>query len=284
MLSIDKPQSDTGRCDRCSVHERAVCVVAHLSAQIELGRLSRTRIVDAGETILTEHGEESLVGNVIAGVMRITKTLPDGRQQIIGLIYPGEFFGRLYSETTEFAYEAATDVEICVMERHAFEGVVARHPELEHELLLTALNELAFARERSLLLGCQNTLERVASYLLVMLERRQQLLGRAALETHRQVAVSAISRRDLAGYLGTTIETISRHVHFLSRRGVIRIINASQFVVLDRGELLGLSGLAEDDLKLFGAARRAVARPRDRPALTIVKGDAGSEDRVLTSI
>ncbi|MHB1110457.1 MAG: helix-turn-helix domain-containing protein, partial [Devosia sp.] len=236
--------------------------------------------IDAGETILAEHGEASVVGNVIAGVMRMTKTLPDGRQQIVGLVYPGEFFGRPYSETTEFAHEAATDIEICVIDRHAFESVLARHPELEHALLLTTLSELAFARERLLLLGCQNTLERVASYLLVMLERRRQLLSGAALESHKLVAVSAISRRDLAGYLGTTIETISRHVHYLSRRGVIRIINASHFEVLDRDELLALSGLAQDDLKLFGAVR-VVAMPFGRPVLTIINGAARSEDRVF---
>ena len=278
MLSIEMPQAETARRDRCSIRERALCIVAHLATEIELRPASRTRIVDAGETILAEHGDASVVGSVIAGVMRMTKSLPDGRQQIVGLIYPGEFFGRPYSDTTEFAYEAATDLEICVIDRRTFESVLTRHPDLEHELLLMVLDDLAFARERSLLLGCQTTLERVASYLLVMLERRQQLLSRAVLEAHNNVALSAISRRDLASYLGTTIETISRHLHYLSRQGVIRIINPSHFEVLDRGALLAISGLAEDDLRLFGGAHREIVRSGGRPVLTIV-GGAGLKKR-----
>ena len=262
MTIVEKPPMESARCDRCVVRDKAMCVVTELAAQIELGRVSRNRHARADETILAENSQSSVVGNVLAGVMRITKTLADGRQKVIGLIYPVEFFGRPYDETTEFAFEAATDVELCVIERHAFEAVVSRHPELEHELLLTTLNDLAFSRERSLLLGCQNTLERIATYLLVMLERREQLLADMSLERHKRVAISAINRRDLASYLSTTIETISRTIHHLSRIGVVRIIDSSHFEVLDPDGLLALSGLSPDDLKLFGRVRHvAVGRP-----------------------
>lgn len=282
MFESDKPHIDNSRCDRCAVRDRTVCAVAHLAAENELARVSRTRRVPAGETILAENAEASIVGNVLAGVLRMTKTLPDGREQIVGLINPGEFFGRPYSETVEFAYEAATDVELCVMDRRSFEAVVARNPELEHELLLTTLDDLAFARERMLLLGCQNTLERVATYLLVMLEHREQLFADVALQEHKRVAVSAITRRDLASYLSTTIETISRHIHHLSRIGVIRIIDSSRFEVLAYEMLLALSGLAREDLRLFrkaplfGRGPRLVAlngiiQSRQTPVLTSVK-------------
>lgn len=261
------------RCGACVV--RNMCCAASSAAQAELNRCSRTRRVSAGETILADHEEAALVGTIITGVIRMTKTLRDGRQQIVGLIYPGEFFGRPYTATTEFAFEAATDAELCVMDRPAFEAVLSRHPELEHNLLMMTLNELAYARERSLLLGCQNTLERLASYLLVMLERRERVLGPSAAQSHRLLAASAISRRDLAAYLGTTIETISRHLHLLTRRNTIRIVTANLFEVLDRNALLACSGLAPDDLKLFGAARLPAAKAPSRPLLRIVVGAAG---------
>lgn len=268
MSSSTSQYSETARCQRCAVHDRAICAVVHLAGLNELSRVSRTRIVRADETILPENGDSSIVGNLVAGVIRLTKTAPDGRQQVVGLIYPGEFFGRPYADTTEFAYEAATDVELCVIERHAFERVVTHNPALEHELLLTTLSELAFARERAMLIGCHSTLERVATYLLAMLERREQILGHLATTSHKRIAVSAVSRRDLASYLSTTIETISRHIHYLSRTGVIRILDSSHFEVLDYPALLALSGLAQDELRLFHALRHALLGRRPDAART----------------
>jgi CRP/FNR family transcriptional regulator, anaerobic regulatory protein len=235
-----------------------------------LRRLSHARRAAADETILAENGPASFVGTVLAGVIRITKTLPDGRQQVIGLVYPGEFFGRPFATFTEFAFEAATDVELNVIERRAFEAALRQHPELAHELLLSTLSDLAVTRERAVLLGCQSTLERLATYLLVMLERREQLLADVAHEGHRLVAASAIGRRDLASYLSTTIETISRHLHFFSRTGVIRIIDSSHFEVLDVPGLLEASGLSEEDLDLFRRARQSRAGRFTSPRLVPV--------------
>lgn len=275
MYPAADPLAVTLRCECHVAGDQVLRPTAPSPAQAELNRFSRTRRVIAGETILFDHGDASIVGNVVAGVIRMTKTLPDGREQIVGLIYPGEFFGRPFAATIDFAYEAATDAELCIIDRRAFEAVLSRHPQLEHELLMTTLNELASARERSLLFGCRSTLERVASYLLLMLERHEQLLGSGGAQSHKLLAASRISRRDLASYLGTTIETISRQLHLLTRRGIIRIVTASLFEVLNRDELLACSGLAPEDLKLFGGGRPTSHKDPSRPRPRIIAGYAG---------
>ncbi|MBK8085446.1 MAG: Crp/Fnr family transcriptional regulator [Devosia sp.] len=256
------------QCEHCAVRSRALCASAGHEGQRELRRWSRIRRVAADETVLPEHGESGFVGTVVAGALRQVKTMPDGREQVVGLVFPGEFFGRPFRARTDFGYEAAIDSEICVTERLAFEAVLRRHPEVEHQLLLQTMNELAAARERSLLLGSLDTLERVATYLLVMSARREQMLSRIGQDPRLEVAASLISRRDLASYLGTTIETISRHVHHLSRGGVIRIIDSSHFEVLDHQRLLAISGVTHDDLRLFDVVgESAAAEPgHARPA------------------
>ena len=117
--------------------------------------------------------------------------------------------------------------------------------------MLRGFNDLARAHERSLLLTTQSTLERVATYLLVALDRREQLLEHMSVELHKRVSVSVLTRRDMASYLGTTIETISRHVHHLSGQGVIRIIDASHYEVLNHDRLMSISGLTNNDLALL---------------------------------
>lgn len=173
------------------------------------------------------------------------------RHQVVGLLYPGELVGLPILGQSAFAYECATEVEICVFERSRFDKIVRQTPEMLQELYMSALADGNMMRERMMLCASQSTLERIATYLLMMLDRREVQMERLNLISQKKVAVSAISRRDLASYLGTTIESISRNIHTLASRGIVRIIDSSHFEVLDRPALLSLSGVAEDDLSLL---------------------------------
>ena len=219
-----------------------------------------------GQTILANGGEASVVGTVLRGVLKVSRTLPDGRERIVSLLYPGDFFGQLYVPSVDFSVEAATDAQICVADRLSYEGVMARHPDLAHAMLVVTTSALALARERSLLLSCQTTLERVATYLLVMVERRDRMLAEMKLRPHKTIAAFAVSRTDVASYLGTTFETISRHVHYLEAQGVIAIIDSSHFEVLDRDGLQTIAGVSADDLRLFLPPRGDTPPVRERGA------------------
>jgi CRP/FNR family transcriptional regulator len=272
MIVVERAEFSSGRCSRCPQREQAFCALADRAARSELSRISHTRSYDPDQVIIADNAPAGLVGVVIAGVVKLTKTMQDGRQQVVGLRYPGQFVGRPFAVTTDFSYEAATEVDLCVMEQAVFDAVLRRHPDLEHALLLDACAELALAQERMLLLGSQPTLERLAGYLVLMLERNQLRFTRLGLPPQKLIARSQISRRDLASYLSTTIETISRHIHTLSRTGVIRIIDSSHFEVLDPDRLLDLSGLSRDDLQFFRRnggerqpARTSLASERPTP-------------------
>lgn len=253
MGNVTSIVDERTRCTRCRASVRSICGLSGLATHIEIARISGRRVVAGGATILANGSGANLVGTVLAGVLKVSKTLPDGREQIVSLVYPGDFFGQLFRPVMEFAVEAATDVELCVADRLAYEGVLSRHPEMEHAMLLATFGELALARERSLLLSCQTTLERVATYLLVMMERREQLLTATKLQSETRLATLAITRADLAGYLGTTFETISRHIHYLANKGVISIVDRSHFEVLDSDRLLSIAGVSSEDLRLFRA-------------------------------
>lgn len=198
---------------------------------------------------------------MLAGILKVSKTLPDGRERILTLLYPGDFFGQLFTASMDFAVEAATDVEICVADRLRYESVIRRHPNLEHAILQSTSRALTVARESALLLSCLNSLERVATYLLVTMGRRDHLLQGTKLLTSHSVATLGISRADVASYLGTTIETISRHLHYLEDKGVILILDSSHFEVLDTDRLQTIAGVSEDDLRLFIPV--ALAKPTE---------------------
>jgi len=236
------PEANPMLCGKCRVHNRTICTSADEKSLHQLNRISHIRKCHAGETILAEGDEAKLVGNVVSGVLKVSKILSDGREQIVGLLFPTDFFGRAYVDTAQFSIEAATDAKICTIERHAFESLIEQCQLLEHQLLIATLSELDAAREWMVLLGCQNTLEKVASFFL-MLTRRADKHCRADIPyKDGVVVVFPINRSDIVAYLGTTVETLSRQIQYLSRHGVIRVLDSKHFEILNEDKLAELAG------------------------------------------
>lgn len=234
---------DISRCEQCPIRPRAFCRAATGTGFEELAKISRIRRFEAGDTIIGQKDTSRLVGNVREGVLKLVKSLPDGRTHIVGLLHAADFFGRLYSANSEFSLEAATEVELCTIERSMLEAYLLRNPGVEHELYVANLGQLDKARERTMLLACHSTLERLAAYLAL-----RMLEVEAGGQTGRVVVPSSLSRRDFAAYLGTTVETVSRNIQLMARERVIRILDSGHFEVLRRGTLFELSGQDEDDL------------------------------------
>lgn len=231
------PENATLRCQKCLVHNRSVCRSADPVSLMELNRISRVRPCRAGEIIVAQGESPEIVGNVVEGVLKITKTLPDGREHIVGLLFPSDFFGRAFALDIDFSVEAATDATICTMDQHAFEKVLEVNRNMERDLLISTFDELDASREWMVLLGCQNTLERVASFFMLLLKRSDKQCLASAPYTKQNVLRFPINRQDIAAYLGTTVETLSRQIHHLSRKKIIRILDSKHFEVLDPDRL-----------------------------------------------
>lgn len=233
------------KCDTCPIHNRTMCAFAGEDAARELAMISRTRRISAGQTIVTEQDSLDFVGNVVSGVVKLSKTLEDGRQQIVGLLFPSDFMGHIFSDHSRFAYEAASDVEICVFDRKAFETLVQNNPEIQHELLLKVLTELDATREWMVLLGCQNARERIASFLLMLLRRSLQTgCPKEDLPPNPTIRFP-INRKNIALFLGTTIETISRQIQSMSKAHILKIIDGNTFEITSPGRLAKMANHEE---------------------------------------
>ncbi len=243
---------------RCVMHNAAFCSGLTHEEREKLNAIAHMRRFPKGATVVAEGEEASIVGNVVDGVLKMQKTQPDGRQQIVGLLVPTDIFGRVFTGTSEFAIEAATDVTLCCFDKRRFEALVLENPRLEHQVMLSILDELDAARDWITLLGAPTVAQKLASFLL-MLCRRWPAIGcglspdRLHLELH-----VPISRGDLAQYLGTTVETISRTVQTLARAGLIEVVTSTQFIVMDLEGLIAASGHDDfDPAAILDCAKRA---------------------------
>jgi len=219
------------KCDTCVVRHKAICAVLSEAELKDFNRIARNRSVPSGQVIAAE--SDIVFANILEGVVKLTRTLSDGRQQIVGLQFPPDFMGRIYSDETPYFAEAATDVELCAFPKDGFETMLRRYPGLEHRLFENTLDELDSAREWMLLLGRKTARERVAS-LLLMIARRAPNVGCAHTPDLNFSRFSLpLTRADLADYLGLTLETVSRQITNLKKAGAIELVDNREVIVPD---------------------------------------------------
>jgi CRP/FNR family transcriptional regulator, anaerobic regulatory protein len=219
------------RCTTCAIRHKAICDALSEEEIKALNRISRRRVVHAGQTILGEGDPNTIFGNIVSGVVKLTKTLDDGRQHIIGLLFASDFLGRAFRQDNPYYAEAATDVELCVFPAGGFEKLLPEHPGLEHRLFEFTLSELDACQEWMLLLARKKAEERVASFLLMIAKRVPGMENRDGRQgIHFQLP---LSRSEISDCLGLTIETVSRQMTRLKTKGVIELINYREVFIPD---------------------------------------------------
>ena len=170
---------------------------------------------------------------VVRGAVRSYKSLSDGRRQICAFYLPKEIFGWENGPTYRFTTEAIVDTTVRVVRRQTLEYVAATDVRVTHNLLNMTTKNLEHAENQMMLLGRKNSLEKVAAFLLEM-DRRLSGTGVLALP---------MTRRDIADYLGLTVETVSRELSQLRASGILKFAETSQRQIMleDRERLQGLN-------------------------------------------
>ncbi len=221
------------RCGACAIRHKAICAALCTAEISALSRLSRRRLIPAGQTILGEGEAHTIYANIVSGVVKLTKTLDDGRQHIIGLLFASDFLGRAFRRDNPYFAEAATDVELCIFPATGFEKLLPDHPGLEHRLLQFTLSELDACQEWMLLLARKRAEERVASFLL-MIAKRVPSMDCPHVENPGAIRFQLpLSRAEISDCLGLTIETVSRQMTRLKTKGVIELVNYREIVIPD---------------------------------------------------
>jgi CRP/FNR family transcriptional regulator len=228
-------------CDTCLVRNRAICAVLDSTELTVLNRIGRTRSIAAGQTLMWEGDDSLMVANVIEGVLKLSTGTGDGREQIVGIVYPADFIGRPFGARSQQTVTALSDARVCTFTRGDFDAFARQHPELEHKLLERTLTELDRARHWMLLLGRKSAVEKLASFLLEMSERLVDHHCAKVGEPLERFTLP-FGRQQIADILGLTIETVSRQLTKLRADGYIDLPSRRDIVIKNRGGLAGLAG------------------------------------------
>lgn len=197
--------------------------------QLKINSLASDRHYQKGEMIF-QPGDEKLQ-IVSRGNMKVYQLSASGREQLLRVAQPGDYEGeaQLFGlENDSFFGQAMENTEICSLSKADFNRLLLENPQLSLKLLELSTQKLLATERQTQFLAMERVEERLASYLLD--------LAKAAGSDQVQLPMKM---KDIAFYLGTTPETLSRKFKLLEKMGYLKR-TGKQVKILDEDGLLDL--------------------------------------------
>ncbi len=219
-------------CNVCPVRHRAACSVLSDDEREDLARAGRSRTLRRGELLFAAGDENASCATLIRGALKVTSIDENGTERILALVHPAGFIGELFAPFAHHDVVALTDSELCVFPKSEMGRAVERHPQLAQALLRRSQEELLQSRELLALSSRRSAVAKVAGFLLGMAEAASESSCHAA-----RAFDLPLTRGEIAGMLGLTIETVSRALTKLERDGVIRRSGSRGIELVDPARL-----------------------------------------------
>jgi CRP/FNR family nitrogen fixation transcriptional regulator len=176
--------------------------------------------------IYGENESTDYLYKVVTGAVRTYKIFSDGRRQVGAFYLAGDIFGLEMGVKHTFSAEVITSAKVLVIKRSAVMGLAERESDVALRLWVLTARELFRVQDHTLLL-MKTAQERVASFLL-------ELAARVPAADFIELPMS---RRDIADYLGLTVETVSRTLSDLQNAAAIELPNSRRIVLRNRTAL-----------------------------------------------
>lgn len=200
--------------------------VAHLLCVFRPAHYLKTQVV------YSEGGPAHQVFALRSGLIKLIKSLENGKERIVRIVFPGEMFGLETLTESSYALSAINleDSEICAAAPDELSDVLRRNPEIALGMVRFLVGEVSRARREVAEMSFKDARRKVATFLLSMAPRSNGTHARAA------SLRLPFSRQEISEILGLSPETISRVFGLLRKE---RFIEASgrRLTIRDRAGL-----------------------------------------------
>ncbi|MCI1892529.1 MAG: Crp/Fnr family transcriptional regulator [Schleiferilactobacillus perolens] len=182
------------------------------TAKDEIDTLTQERQLAKGEQIARPGDSERLIV-VAKGLLKTYQLTAAGNEQLLTITAPGQYVGEqaLLGAPNPAAYtEALAASTVCFIERTDFTQLLLTHPDLSVSLLTATAKKIQQAEQQSGYLADESVPQRIRQYLHDL-----------QIESGRDVITIPFAWKELANYLGTTPETMSRQLKIMVQNGEI---------------------------------------------------------------
>ena len=232
---VDKLDKNQTRCANCEIRSYSFCRCLKDDQLNIFSKISSEKEFKNKQTVFLQEEESKNLYNITQGNIKIYKLLRDGRIQIIGFLYPGDFFGSYKKGKYNYSAESIGDVKLCVFKQEVLDNYLEKNMNLAKELLHMTSHELTLAQDRIGVLGKLNANQRMAAFILNISKQR------ARIGWQDNPISLPMMRQDIADYLGLTLETVSRELTKLKTSNLIKVLSSSQIYLRDKASLSVIS-------------------------------------------
>ena len=188
-----------------------------------------------GQPLYTPGAPLSRLLVVHSGKLKVSRESATGQEQILRVAAEGDVLGErefLTGAPSSDVVIALEDSRICTFDHADLEGLLQDFPDIAQRMLRSLSDRLASIEHLLATVTSSDVRARVAAY----------ILGLAGSEACDGDTVQLpIAKHEVAAYLGTTPETVSRRLAALASEGVIELLGRRRIQVLDIGKLSSAS-------------------------------------------
>ena len=200
-------------------------------------------VFDSHETIFFEGDPSSRVYEIVDGVVMLYKLLPDGRRQVVEILSAGDIFG----VTSGDLYDTSAETLASATIRHTVRHQAEQSERWQHAMYTKLLQQLEGMHEHAVLLGRKSAFERVSTFLMKFVVDRggAGCVGPKLDVPDESLVTLQMTRQEIADYLGLTIETVSRVLSTMKKRGLIAMPKQDRILIKNVCGMCHMTGIHE---------------------------------------
>lgn len=227
---------EQAHCHHCTDHDdyciSLVPIFNHLEEEQmdEVMALIHSKSYKKGEDIYQTGNASDALYIVRRGRVKIYRISESGKEQILRILNPGDFTGELalFNESVHDAFASAlVDTDICMIKRNDLQNLLLKYPNISMKILSELSHRLAQS-ETQTTRATERVELRIALFLVESIDHNSK----------SDVITLPMSKKDLASYLGTTPETISRKLLEFEDAGLIKQLSNKSIKLIDVDGLL----------------------------------------------
>jgi len=202
-----------GHCQSCQIRHLSIFAQLPVDRLVEIQLFQPSVVTYAADETVYHQGDVALNAFTLRrGLVKLIKTLPNGRTQIVRVLRAGDLFGfdGFAGEPYNHTAIPLSEIEVCRLPLGELMDLKKQNPEIENTMMRRWIQHLREAEDMMLELGAKKAAERLVSFLLRWCEN----MGGGWV-------VLPLSRAEIGELLGLTIETVSRFLSDWKRQGFI---------------------------------------------------------------
>lgn len=199
----------------------------------------KTQRVGEHDAVFYEGDPADRVYELLEGAVMLFKLLPDGRRQVVEIVAPSALFGVVGGKLYDCNAETLTPSVVRILDRRDIENSA----EFQGHVARCLRQQIERLHDHAVLLGRKSAFERVTSFLMHFVPTRgvAGCAGPSSANDEQTIELT-MTRQEIADYLGLTIETVSRVISDLKRRGLIAIEKQDRIRITDICGICHLTG------------------------------------------